>query len=45
MPGVAAQSDDEIDAFVRETCYVGMHPTSTCAMGMGADSLIASGIF
>ena len=45
MPGVAAQSDDEIDAFVRETCYVGMHATNTCAMGMGADSLIASGIF
>ena len=40
MPGAAAQSDDEIDAFVRETCYVGMHPTSTCAMGMGAASVV-----
>jgi choline dehydrogenase len=40
MPGAAAQSDDEIDAFVRETCYVGMHPTSTCAMGMGEHSVI-----
>src|SRR5690606_12054450 len=40
MPGAAAQSDDEIDAFVRETCYVGMHPTSTCAMGMGEASVV-----
>ena len=39
-PGAAAQSDDEIDAFVRETCYVGMHPTSTCAMGMGEASVV-----
>lgn len=40
MPGAAAQSDDEIDAFVRETCYVGMHPTSTCAMGTSESSVV-----
>ena len=40
MPGAAAQSDDEIDAFVRETCYVGMHPTSTCAMGASQSSVV-----
>ena len=40
MPGAAAQSDDEIDAFVRETCYVGMHPTSTCTMGTGEASVV-----
>ena len=42
MPGAAAQSDEELDAFVRETCYVGMHPTSTCAMGMGERSVVDS---
>jgi len=40
MPGEAVQSDDEIDAYVRETCYIGMHPTSTCAMGMGERSVV-----
>jgi choline dehydrogenase len=40
MPGAAAQRDDEIDAFVRETCYVGMHPTSTCTMGTGEASVV-----
>lgn len=41
-PGEVVQSDDEIDAYVRETCYVGMHPTSTCAMGMGEQSVVDS---
>ena len=41
-PGEAAQTDDEIDAYVRASCYVGMHPTSTCAMGMGEKSVVDS---
>lgn len=41
-PGESVQSDDEIDAYVRANCYVGMHPTSTCAMGMGAQSVVDS---
>jgi len=41
-PGEHMQSDDEIDAFVRQNCYVGMHPTSTCAMGMGEKSVVDS---
>ena len=41
-PGEQVQSDDEIDAFVRQNCYVGMHPTSTCAMGMGEKSVVDS---
>lgn len=41
-PGEAVQTDDEIDAYVRANCYVGMHPTSTCAMGMGAQSVVDS---
>ena len=39
-PGEAVQSDDELDAFVRATCYCAQHPTSTCAMGMGARSVV-----
>jgi predicted SnoaL-like aldol condensation-catalyzing enzyme len=29
------QSDEELDAFIRASCYVAQHPTGTCAMGMG----------
>jgi choline dehydrogenase len=39
-PGEATQSDDELDAFVRATCYCAQHPTSTCAMGMGERSVV-----
>ncbi|MEO6040348.1 MAG: GMC family oxidoreductase N-terminal domain-containing protein [Croceibacterium sp.] len=39
-PGEAVQSDDELDAFIRANCYVAMHPTSTCAMGMGERSVV-----
>ncbi|WP_160735661.1 GMC family oxidoreductase [Altericroceibacterium endophyticum] len=40
MPGINVDSDAELDAFIRETCYVAMHPTSTCAMGMGERSVV-----
>lgn len=39
-PSAGAESDDELDALIRATCYVGMHPTSTCAMAMGARSVV-----
>src|SRR5688500_11270889 len=42
MPGEAVESDDELDAFVRATCYCAQHPTSTCAMGMGERSVVDS---
>ncbi len=32
-PGVDVQSDDEIDAFVRDTVQSAYHPCGTCAMG------------
>jgi len=32
-PGADVQSDDEIDAFVRETVQSAYHPCGTCAMG------------
>jgi len=40
LPGKGAESDAELDAFIRETCYVAQHPTSTCAMGMGERSVV-----
>lgn len=39
-PGVEIDDDDELDAFIRATCYVAQHPTSTCAMGMGERSVV-----
>jgi choline dehydrogenase len=39
-PGVQVDSDDELDAYVRASCYVGMHPTSTCAMGSGSMAVV-----
>jgi choline dehydrogenase len=32
--------DAEIDAFVRSRVGTAMHPTSTCAMGVGADAVL-----
>ena len=40
MPGSGVQSDAEIDAFVRSRIGTAMHPTSTCAMGTGADAVL-----
>ncbi|MCL6250326.1 FAD-dependent oxidoreductase [Altererythrobacter sp. KTW20L] len=39
-PSAGAETDDELDALIRANCYVGMHPTSTCAMAMGARSVV-----
>lgn len=39
-PSAGAESDDELNALIRATCYTAQHPTSTCAMGMGARSVV-----
>lgn len=39
-PGAQVESDAELDAFIRASCYVAQHPTSTCAMGMGERSVV-----
>ena len=39
-PGEAVQSDDELDAFIRASCYVAQHPTSTCAIGTGSMAVV-----
>jgi choline dehydrogenase len=40
LPGEKVQSDDELDAFLRETTYVSMHPVGTCAMGVGKEAVV-----
>jgi choline dehydrogenase len=39
-PSAGAESDEELDALVRATCYTAQHPTSTCAMAMGERSVV-----
>jgi choline dehydrogenase len=40
FPGVAIASDAEIDAHLRKTIGTAMHPTSTCAMGVGPEAVV-----
>ena len=39
-PGVDIQSDDELDAYLRQTIDVGHHPVGTCAMGRDAMAVV-----
>lgn len=39
-PTAGAESDEELDALIRATCYTAQHPTSSCAMGMGERSVV-----
>jgi len=40
IPGDQVQSDDEIDAFIRETASMLFHPTSTCRMGTDGRAVV-----
>ncbi|HEY5409318.1 MAG TPA: GMC oxidoreductase, partial [Caulobacteraceae bacterium] len=40
MPSADVQTDEEVDAFVRGAVGTAMHPTSTCAMGHGAQAVL-----
>jgi choline dehydrogenase len=40
IPGPQIQTDAELDAFVRSRIGTAMHPTSTCAMGTGAEAVL-----
>ena len=42
MPGADVNSDDEVDAFVRETLATVYHPASTCRMGADQNSVVDS---
>lgn len=39
-PGPQAQTDDQLDAWMRATVISAAHPTSTCAMGNGAMAVV-----
>lgn len=39
-PGPAAQSDAELDAYIRAAIHTGMHPVGTCAMGHDARAVV-----
>lgn len=40
LPGAAVDDDEALNAFIRDTCYVAMHPTGTCSMAMGDHSVV-----
>lgn len=40
VPGPGAARDDDLEAFVRETGVTNHHPTSSCAMGTGSNSVV-----
>jgi choline dehydrogenase len=40
LPGEALETDDQLDAFIRETANVAMHPVGTCAMGAGDAAVV-----
>jgi 4-pyridoxate dehydrogenase len=40
LPGPAAQTNDEIDAYIRATTTTVSHPVSTCRMGTDAESVL-----
>ncbi len=39
-PGIEVQTDDEIDAFVREHAETAYHPCGSCAMGVGEMAVV-----
>ena len=39
LPGPAAQTTGEIDAWVRQFVGTAMHPVGSCAMGTGAEAV------
>jgi choline dehydrogenase len=40
LPGSAIDNDDALDAFIRDTANVAMHPVGTCAMGQGDSAVV-----
>ena len=40
LPGAAAQTDDEIMAYVRQYASCDYHPVGTCRMGAGEDAVV-----
>src|SRR5690606_17367560 len=40
FPGKAIQTDDEIDAYIRETANLMYHPVGTCRMGSDLEAVV-----
>ena len=40
VPGDDAQSDEQLDAWIRKVCSSTQHPAGTCSMGMGAEAVV-----
>jgi choline dehydrogenase len=40
-PGSALKTDADLDAYIRATASVTQHPVGTCAMGVGAESVVS----
>jgi choline dehydrogenase len=40
FPSAAIQTDEALDAYIRQTVTTGQHPTSTCKMGVGEDTVV-----
>ena len=40
LPGEELQTDAQLEAFVRANVRTAMHPTGTCAMGVGAEAVV-----
>jgi choline dehydrogenase len=40
LPGARLQSDPELEGFARANVRTAMHPTSSCAMGVGEDAVL-----
>lgn len=41
-PGQAVNTDEEVDAWIRNAVVTVNHPLGTCAMGRGASAVLAS---
>ena len=39
-PGASVSTDDEIEQYIRETAETGFHPSGTCRMGPGSNSVV-----
>ncbi|MGC1459514.1 MAG: GMC family oxidoreductase N-terminal domain-containing protein [Steroidobacteraceae bacterium] len=40
-PGSSVKTDADLDAYIRATASVTQHPVGTCAMGVGAESVVS----
>ncbi len=40
FPGSKLDTDQALDAYIRQTITIGQHPTSTCKMGVGDDAVV-----